>query len=257
MTSPDQPPIVPGSADHHAVPDGEGGDDAAVGPEFARYVWPHETEPPDEPELSVRRRATVAVVVAVVVAVLGFGLGLIWLHVSPRVPIMKVEGGYVYADAEPEQAVAADGWFLIIGIGLGLVLAVAAWLLLRRHRGVPVLLALTVGSLLCAWVAWWLGHRIGIMQFNRASAHAPIGARLQAPIELGMTNMDPHRSWFPGFTGVIVGQAFAAAVVYSALAGFSAYENLRGPGRRAPLPEPAGPLDGGEIPDTGPSSYPA
>jgi hypothetical protein len=219
-----------------------------------RYVWSSEAEQPEEPVPGAGRRLLAAVLVALGIGVLGFAVGLLWLVISPRVPIVKVDGGYVYADAEPEQPIAADGWFLILGLAVGLVLAVAVWLLLRRYRGAGMLLGLTIGSLLGAWAAWWFGHKIGITDFNHTAASAPVGAHLQAPIELAITNMDPKRWWFPGLTGVVAAQALAAAFTYLVLAGFSSYENLRGPnrvrvGRIVPVelppgssaPPPAGP----------------
>ena len=38
-------------------------------------------------------------------------------------------------DPSPEEYIAADGWFTILGFGFGLVAAVVAWLVLRRYRG--------------------------------------------------------------------------------------------------------------------------
>jgi hypothetical protein len=211
------------------VPIRPGGSDYEAEQQF-RYVWPSEFElAPARPFPDFGQQSAMAFLVTVVVGGVGFAVGLLWLKVAPRVPIIKVPGGYQYANPEPEQAMAGDGWFLIIGIALGIVLAVGVWFLLRRYRGLGMLVALTVGSLLGAWAAWWLGHHIAITEFNRLAAAAPLGAHLQAPIELAITNMDPRRWWFPGLTGVLVGQALAAALVYTALAGFSPYENLRGP----------------------------
>ncbi len=195
--------------------------------------------PEPESRRGQARHAVVLLATVLVIGVLGIGAGWLWSVVAPRVPIIKADSGYLYADAEPEQAIAADGWFLIIGVVLGVLIGVTAWVVLRHYRGVSVLASLIVGSLIGAWVAWWVGYRIGREQFLAATAHAPIGSHLKAPLELGMTNMDPHRWWFPGLTGVIVSQALAAAVAYTVPAGFSAYENLRG-ARVQPGDDPSG-----------------
>jgi hypothetical protein len=205
--------------------------------EPVRYVWPHEVEPPKVPDPAGLSQTAVAAAVTVVIAVLGFAAGWLWYHVAPRIEIAKVDGGFVYVNAEPEQGIAADGWFLIIGVALGLVLGVAVWLLLPRFRGVGMLIALALGSVLGAWAAWWLGYRLAHADFTAAAAHAVVGTHLSAPLELGISNMDPHRMWFPGFTGVMVGQAMAAALIYTALAGFSAYDTLR-PARRVEASAP-------------------
>jgi hypothetical protein len=164
----------------------------------------------------------------VAVGLLGAPIGWLWSLVAPRAGYIKVEGGYLYADPEPEQIVAADAWFLIIGLGAGLVLALAAWLLLRRHRGVMVLLALVLGSLAGAMVAYWLGHRIGMDQFQSASAAAANGDRINGPLGLRITDLNTRQWWKPLTTGVAAAQAAAAAVLYTCLAGFSRYDDLRG-----------------------------
>jgi hypothetical protein len=175
-----------------------------------------------------RRVAWVAFATAVAVAALGAPLGWLWTVVAPRVGYIRVDGGYVYADPEPKQAIAGDGWFLIIGVSAGLILAVAAWLVLRRYRGVAILLALTIGSLAGAMLAWWLGHKIGLDQFHQASTGLRIGDRINGPLGLRITDLDPHQGWIPKITGVAAGQAMVAALVYTCLAGFSVYEDLRG-----------------------------
>jgi hypothetical protein len=168
-----------------------------------------------------------------VVAASGFGLGWLWTVLSPRVALIKVEGGFAYADAEPEQALAADGWFLLLGAAAGVLFALLAWIL-RRHRGPAMLLALALGSLGAAWIAWWFGIHIGLAELNAARDAAPIGARVQAPLGLRITDLDRHSAWQPLLTGVVAIQALAAVFCYTALAGFSRYPSLRGPD---PAPE--------------------
>jgi len=242
VSSPDQPagadqpdPAYPTSPFYPADPGTPSAPITPGDPGYApaRYVWPSEVEPPRPPDPGGRSQTAMAAAVTVVIGVLGFAVGWLWYHVAPRIDIIKVDGGYAYANAEPEQGIAADGWFLIIGIALGLVLGVVVWLLLPRFRGVGMLIALTLGSVLGAWAAWWLGYRLARADFTAAAAHAVINTHLKAPLKVGISNMDPHRMWLPGFTGVMVGQALAAALIYTALAGFSAYENLRPPRTRA------------------------
>jgi len=183
--------------------------------------------------VSTWKRVLTPVLVTLVVAASGFALGWLWNALSPRVALFKVEGGFVYAEAEPEQALAADGWFLILGAAAGVLFAALAWTL-RVHRGPVMLLALTVGSLGAAWIAWWFGIHIGLAELNAARDAAPIGARVQAPIGLRITDLDRHSAWQPLLTGVVAVQALAAAFCYTAFAGFSRYPSLRG---HDPTPE--------------------
>jgi hypothetical protein len=170
-----------------------------------------------------------AIVVAIVVAAGGIGVGRIWAEVVPRVTLIKVEGGFVYADSEPEQPIAADGWFAILAVAAGLLFAVLAWVLLSRYRGVAVLLGLVVGSLIGAWLAYRVGHDVGLAEYRRLRGPAAVGTRLEAPLGLRITDLREQITtvWRP--TGVAAIQALAAAFAYTAFAGFSTHGSLRGP----------------------------
>jgi hypothetical protein len=179
-----------------------------------------------------------AVGTAVVVAGVGPLVGWLWAELSPRIPIIKVEEGFVYAEAEPEQAVAADGWFAILGSAAGVIFAVLAWVVLRRYRGVMVLAALAVGSLVTAALALWMGHKIGAADFAAIRDAAAVGDRLEAPLSLRITNMDAEQWWLLKPTGVAAVQALVAVFTYTCLAGFSSHADLRGR-TAAPPPDPA------------------
>lgn len=206
------------------------------GPAGYGHVVPIPAEVPQPPEPGEGRRDVIAaVVVAIVVAAAGLGVGLLWARFAPRIAVIRVAQGFVYADAEPEQAIAADGWFIFLSLGIGLTVAVLAWVLLRRYRGIAVMVGLVVGSLAGAWLAWWLGVRLGISQFDAARASAPIGARIDAPLTLRLTDLDRHAYWPPKITGVIAAQALMAVVTYTTLAGFSSESNLRRKKRIEPV----------------------
>jgi hypothetical protein len=172
----------------------------------------------------MRRTALASVLVAIGVAALGGAVGWVWAAVSPRLQVIKSDRGFLYADAEPEQPVAADGIFLFIGLGLGIVIAILVWRLLRRYRGVAMLVALTVGSLASSMLAFWVGHKIGVSEFDAVRSSAATGAQLSAPVTLRVTGLNFDTSWLPN--GVVAAQAFAAAFTYTGLAGFSAYDDL-------------------------------
>lgn len=207
-----------------------------------------------------------AAVVAVAAAIIGVGAGLLWRLVAPHVVVVKVDRGFLYAEAQPEQAVAADGWFAFLGVAAGLLAATVAWLGLRRRRGVVVLVALVLGSLVGAWLGWWLGIRLELSDFDALAASVPVGTRLDAPLSLRITDLDRAQWWPPKATGVVVAQALAAAVAYTTLAGFASDPDLSvDPPEPAELPEP-GPwpavrptyetVQGDQAPPTAPQPVP-
>jgi hypothetical protein len=234
------PPIAPGSPQPHGAPE----------PYGSLAQAPFETPSHIEPELPGERARSVraGALAAVLVAVAGLGIGLLWLGLAPRLGIIKIAEGFIYADKDPEEAIAADAVFGFLGLGAGVVVAVLGWVLLRRYRGVAVLTGLVVGSLIGAWLAWWLGVRLGMAQFEAARDSAPIGGRIEAPLGLRVTNLDRNAYWPPQVTGVVAVQALGAAITYTMLAGFSIYPGLRPPRRRRDSAEQvswdrAGPAD--------------
>ncbi|MET8574829.1 AAA family ATPase [Streptomyces sp. NPDC005012] len=118
----------------------------------------------------------------------GLLLGLLWLWLAPRVPLVGevVDGEWIayLAEIEGEQAVGADGVFTLLAAGFGLVGGVLAFLLVRRG-GVPVVAGLSLGGLLGSVVAWQVGMSLGPSRDVAARARAAgDGVRFDAPLEL-------------------------------------------------------------------------
>ncbi|WP_086723154.1 hypothetical protein [Streptomyces carpinensis] len=130
-----------------------------------------------------------ASVITVAVALGGVLLGLLWLWLAPRVPLVgDVTGNswVVYLkDSEGEQAIGVDGTFTLLALAFGVLSAVAVFLL-RRRGGVPLVVALGVGGLLGSLLAWRLGVWLGPQQDVIAHAKAVgKGATFSAPLKLG------------------------------------------------------------------------
>ncbi|ATL27055.1 hypothetical protein KY5_2037c [Streptomyces formicae] len=125
-----------------------------------------------------------AAVLAVAVAVSGILVGLLWLWLTPRVPLIS-DGKAVYLkDTEGEQAIAIDGTFTLLALGFGVVCGVVAFLL-RRRGGLPLVVGLAIGSLCGALLAWQLGKWFG--PETDVVAHAKAvgkGVVFDAPLEL-------------------------------------------------------------------------
>ncbi len=130
-----------------------------------------------------------AVVVLVAVALGGVLLGLLWLWLAPRVPLVGDVSGsnwVVYLkDTEGEQAVGVDGTFTLLGLAFGAVSAVVVFLA-RRRGGVPLVVALCAGGLLGSLLAWRLGVALGPERDVIAHAKAVgKGVTFSAPLKLG------------------------------------------------------------------------
>ncbi|MFG2055844.1 DUF2567 domain-containing protein [Micromonospora sp. NPDC048930] len=193
--------------------------------------------------------ATLAV--ALLVSLLGAPLGLLWAAVAPDTPVQKTAEGAIYATPQPEQPIAADGWFSLLGLAFGVLVAIALWVLLRRRRGPVGLLVGALGGIGAAVVAWQVGRRIGLGTYHRLLATAPDGTAFTKPADLRAGGID----WYgllPVPHGNLLLPAFGAAVTYTLLAGWSRWPSLRPePELGAGWPPPGPGLDGGG-PPTGP-----
>ncbi|MGR6321098.1 DUF2567 domain-containing protein [Micromonospora soli] len=205
----------------------------------------------------VRRRGRAravgtTLVVALLLSALGAPLGLLWAGVAPDTPVQKTAEGAIYATTQPEQPIAADGWFSLLGLGFGVLAAIALWFVLRRRRGPLGLLAGVLGGLGAAVVAWQVGRRIGLGTYHRLLDTAPDDTLFGKPADLRAGGVD----WFLGVLPVPHGDlllpAFGVAVTYTLLAGWSRWPSLRPePEPDGPWP-PAGPGFGGGWPPAGP-----
>lgn len=127
-----------------------------------------------------------AAVVTVVMALLGgVLLGILWWWLAPQVPLVS-DGSAVYLkETEGEQAVGVDGTFTLLALGVGALSALVVFLV-RRHGGVPLVVALAVSGLLGAVLAWRLGVWLGPETDVAARAkEVGEGVTFSAPLKLG------------------------------------------------------------------------
>lgn len=139
---------------------------------------------PGEKRARIRGEIVRGVLVALLVGVSGVVLGLFWLWLSPRIPMVS-DGKAVYLkDTEGEEAVGGDGTFVVIAVILG-VLSAAAVFLRHRRGGVGVVLGLALGGLLASLVGWRLGVALGPTTDIVAHAKA-VGPKVvfDGPLEL-------------------------------------------------------------------------
>ncbi|GAA4576745.1 hypothetical protein GCM10023176_48890 [Micromonospora coerulea] len=210
------------------------------------------------PARGIRRTAALTLGIAILLTVLGAPLGLLWAVVAPDTPVLRTAEGAIYATPQPEQPIAADGWFSLLGLGFGVLAAIALWFLLRRRRGPVGLLAGTLGGLGAAVVAWQVGRRIGLSTYQRLLDSAPDGRAFTKPADLRAGGVDWLLGVLPVPHGDLLLPAFGAAVTYTLLAGWSRWPSLR----PEPEPEPyrawppIGPAAGGPL-SSAPADRPA
>jgi hypothetical protein len=167
----------------------------------------------------VRQEVRDALLVTLTGIVCGVALGLLWLWLAPRIPLVS-DGKAVYLKhPEGEEAVGADGTFLLLGLAVGAVLGAAVFLV-RRRGGVGLVVGLAVGGVLGSLLAWrlgvWLGPTPDLVAHARAAGKGHVfdgplelrakGALLAWPVaalllHLGLTALfgrrDPHEEEFP------------------------------------------------------------
>ncbi|WP_433377531.1 hypothetical protein ACQPZX_10025 [Actinoplanes sp. CA-142083] len=209
-----------GTSDAYGLPTAGGGYELAhpTGPEasFASKWWGLGSAP----RRPWKRTALVAVLSAVVIFALGGPLGLLWAWIAPSVPVVATGQNIVVNDPSPEEYIAADGWYTLLGLGFGILVAVIAWLVLRRDRGPFLLLGVIVGTLGAGYLlAPWVGEMIGKSAYEQWRETAVRGATYLAPPEVHST-------------GPMLVPAFAAAIVLTLLAGWSNDPDLDEPGAK-------------------------
>ncbi|HEX5740776.1 MAG TPA: DUF2567 domain-containing protein [Pilimelia sp.] len=175
------------------------------------------------------RRAQVrgAAVVTLLLAVLGAPLALLWYALAPTVPVRVTADGQVLVSTQPEQFVAADGWFAILGTAFGVLAAAGTWALARRHRGPAQLVAVVLGAGAAGLVAWGVGGQLGQTGYQERARAAPVGARLHRPPELRTAKVTWVAGVLPVPRGGVLAPALGAATCYTLLAGWSRFPSLR------------------------------
>jgi hypothetical protein len=236
----------------------------SAAPEPAGPTSPHPVNgsqwfPPDpepEPRPGVGRTVLVAVLSALAIVAAGVPFGLLWAAAAPDVPVYVSAGGPVLGEPQPEQFIAAEGWFALLGLAFGALAALAAWVFARRARGPAGLLAVALGTVAAGLIAWQVGRHLGLAEYQRLLDAAAAGQTLGKPGDLRGAEA---RWWPPRLHGDVLVPAFAAAGVYTLLAGWSRYPSLRRP--ETPTPSPAGPagpvISWGSPPRPAPTAAPA
>jgi hypothetical protein len=132
-------------------------------------------------------------------------VGLVWWLTAPLPPIVKRADGLYRAGGEVnEAAVAADGWFAVVALVAGILLALAVYLRTRPGRVVP-LLALVAGGGVGAVVAWRTGVLLGPDDVESTAKGLPVGSHFHGPLDVSAL-------------GVLLAWPMGAVITYFAVA---------------------------------------
>ncbi|MEV0369504.1 ABC transporter permease [Streptomyces sp. NPDC050636] len=124
-------------------------------------------------------------VIALAVAVSGALLGVLWAWLAPHVPLIADSKSVYLKNTEGEEAIGADSVFVLLAIGFGLLSAGVVFFF-RRRGGIPLVVALAVGGVLGAILAWQLGMWLGPTEDVVAHAEqVGPGVPFDSPLRLG------------------------------------------------------------------------
>jgi hypothetical protein len=121
------------------------------------YAGSTEVAPPPARRLFEMADLWTAVLGTIAVTAVGLIAGLIWYAVAPRAAAVRNQTSFGTIDPYTKAFVRDDIAFLVITVIAGLLCAGVA-MLIARHRGVAVAIAMTVGGFLAAYLAAWLGR---------------------------------------------------------------------------------------------------
>lgn len=178
---------------------------AAAGPGEASDAASRESGKP-EPQPVIRADLRTAVVVLVVTALVGVPLGVLWSLLAPPEVVAVLadrtagDGGVLPFISQSEHRFDGMALFVLIGLGGGVLVGAALWLL-RRRRGPVILLAGVLGSLAAAWIAMRIGLSVAGWRYPALSAAHPGEVLSRAPML--------ESSW------IVVVQPFGVAIAYS------------------------------------------
>lgn len=122
---------------------------------------------PDSAGPSIRQDVWAGLLTAVVTVLVGAPVGLLWAAVAPKVEVVISGANVQLAEPGSSAFIAADGAFLAAVAVAGAIGGVVAWWLGREH-GPAVVVALTLGGLVAAYVAMVVGQQVGAEQVQQA-----------------------------------------------------------------------------------------
>ena len=174
------------------------------------WALPADVVPAARPS-RLREDLTAFVGIVLASVFLGAPAGLLWAAVAPRVRVTFTPDGPTVANVESTKAfVGADGSYLLVMVGLGVLCGVLAWFLARRS-GPWTVVGLVLGGVLAALIA----ARVGLQPGSHEALQAlQAKDRTSGSVELFLGRRGAHDSLSLRAPWAAVGWPVAALVAF-------------------------------------------
>jgi hypothetical protein len=150
----------------------------------------------------VRKGLVAAVIAFAGSAVLGFPAGALWGAVAPRAQLQEVSRGAAQVvNAETSAFVAADGWFCLISLLVGLLAGALGYWLAVRRAGAVATSALILGAIAGAFLMLWTGEQFGRAAYSHQLATSAAGTIFNSSLALGAKS---SLAFWPLGTAIII-----------------------------------------------------
>lgn len=123
--------------------------------------------------------------------VMGVVVGALWRWISPAIQGVISQGSAYYAAPEGKTFIAQDGWFALLALCAGVLLAVAAFVRCRATGSLGAILGLGAGGVGGGYFAAWFGTYIGPGHgsIQRAVQGVAENATFDLPMQLRSTGV--------------------------------------------------------------------
>jgi hypothetical protein len=119
-------------------------------------------------------------------ALLGFPAGAAWGAVAPRAQLQEISQGTAQVvNAETSAFIAADGWFCVIGVVVGLATGALGYWLAVRRGGASATAALILGAVAGTFIMLWTGEQIGQATYQHQLATSAANTLFNSSLALG------------------------------------------------------------------------
>ncbi|WP_019877636.1 hypothetical protein [Sporichthya polymorpha] len=109
-------------------------------------------------------------------------IGIVWEWIAPKPTYINLSGEVYLNNQDTSEFIAADGWFLILGLLLGIVTgALGYW---RRRGDLTLIVALTGSSILASLIAREVGEAFGPAPIQQTALTLTDGQTISGSLEL-------------------------------------------------------------------------